>query len=97
MTYGLPCPDQSFDTVVACDCLEHIPVQIAQTVILEMTRLARQRVIITLPIGEKTSPNIDHVWEPSISGVQEMLSVYANWKANIEVTDDFLLIKVERE
>lgn len=44
--------DNSFDTVLSVDCLEHIPHQLYSQVFAEMLRVAKKQVIISLPCGE---------------------------------------------
>jgi len=48
----LPFADNSFDTVLSVDCLEHIPHQLHSQVFAEMLRVAKKQVIISLPCGE---------------------------------------------
>jgi glycosyltransferase involved in cell wall biosynthesis/ubiquinone/menaquinone biosynthesis C-methylase UbiE len=44
---SVPCPDKSFDVVSCCELLEHVPDPLV--VLKEAVRLARKRVIITVP------------------------------------------------
>ena len=98
VTFGTPFSDEHFPTVVLGDCLEHMPVSIANRVIDEAIRLAGNRVIITLPRGDAVGPNEDHVWDPSVAGVQDMLKRFEEeWSVSIEETEDFLLICVDRK
>jgi len=54
---GLPFGDNQYQTVVACEFLEHI--EDYHSVLDEMKRVSRGEVIITVPIN---LPNPDHVW-----------------------------------
>lgn len=44
--------DNSFDTVLTVDCLEHIPHDLHAKVFAEMFRVAKKQVIISLPCGK---------------------------------------------
>ena len=48
----LPFPDKHMDTVMACDCLEHLPWADIPGVVQELKRVARRRVLITMPNGD---------------------------------------------
>lgn len=48
----LPFADDSFDVVVSLDMVEHLPQQIRQTSIQELTRVARRLVVLAFPEGD---------------------------------------------
>lgn len=48
---NLPFADNSFDTVLSVDCLEHIPHQLHSQVFAEIFRVAKKQVVISLPCG----------------------------------------------
>lgn len=50
---ALPFADQSFDVVIACEILEHLPEPIYLAARAELARVARRSVIITVPNREK--------------------------------------------
>lgn len=50
---SLPFPDLSFDYVLSVDMLEHVPRERRQAFVAEMLRVARRRVFIAVPCGEK--------------------------------------------
>ena len=47
--HQIPLPDKSFDAVVAFEILEHIPFEQFETALTEIKRVARKRVVISLP------------------------------------------------
>lgn len=49
---ALPYPDKSFDTVMLPDVLEHLEWADVGTAIAEATRVARHRVLVTVPNGD---------------------------------------------
>lgn len=58
---NLQFPDQSFDIVLGCEILEHIwnPLKGAS----ELFRIAREKVVITVPVGEYWLGELTHQWE----------------------------------
>ena len=52
---ALPFADQSFDVVIACEILEHLPQPIYIAARQELARVAKRSVIITVPNREKLS------------------------------------------
>jgi hypothetical protein len=53
----LPFPSKSFDLVLACELIEHIPHSAYSGVLDEITRVAKKYVIITVPYREKLEWN----------------------------------------
>ncbi|NIO49818.1 MAG: methyltransferase domain-containing protein [Candidatus Aminicenantes bacterium] len=53
----LPFPSNSFDLVLACELLEHLPVSIYQDVLDEIARVTKRYIIITVPYQEKLEWN----------------------------------------
>lgn len=75
---SLPFPDKSFDTVMAPETLEHLdfPGGVRQA-IQEVERVARDRVLITIPDGRTDTPdalNFKHAWLFDDAAAQKMLS-----------------------
>lgn len=46
---SIPCANKTYDTVLACQILEHIPFTDVPQALSELARIARQRVIISVP------------------------------------------------
>lgn len=57
----LPFPDQHFDVVVSGETLEHV--QNPFEAMTELFRVARERVVVSLPIGEYWMGERTHIWE----------------------------------
>jgi len=53
----LPFPSNSFDLVLACELLEHLPISIYQDVLDEIARVTKRYIIITVPYKEKLEWN----------------------------------------
>ncbi|MBI4683239.1 MAG: class I SAM-dependent methyltransferase [Nitrospirae bacterium] len=50
---GLPFGKDTFDAVLCCQVLEHIPFDMLPAALSEMHRVARKRVVISVPHGRK--------------------------------------------
>ncbi len=50
---GLPFRNDSFDAIICCQVLEHIPYDKLTVSLSEMQRVARKRVVLSLPHGRK--------------------------------------------
>jgi 2-polyprenyl-3-methyl-5-hydroxy-6-metoxy-1,4-benzoquinol methylase len=48
----VPLTDQSFDTVLLTEILEHVTLEDVPKVLTEAIRIARQRILITIPMGD---------------------------------------------
>ena len=48
----MPFPDDTFDTVVCCQVLEHLPFEAFSAALIEIRRIARNFVVISLPQKE---------------------------------------------
>lgn len=57
---NLPFEDQSFDIALGCEVLEHISNPFKG--LSELFRVAREKVIITLPVGEYWAGELTHQW-----------------------------------
>ena len=48
----LPFPDHSFDATVSMEMLEHLPLPLYPKVLMELTRITRKYVLISVPVNE---------------------------------------------
>lgn len=60
LTEGIPFDDNSFGTVTAVHVLEHVPDDVGLWE--EMKRVASDRVIAMVPIGERDDPDHEHLY-----------------------------------
>lgn len=58
---NIPFPDQSFDIAVSGETLEHVFNPMGA--LRELFRVAKERVVITIPIGEYWLGELTHQWE----------------------------------
>lgn len=57
---ALPFPDQSFDIALGCEVLEHIFNPFKG--LSELFRVAREKVVISVPVGEYWAGELTHQW-----------------------------------
>lgn len=55
---NIPFPDSSFDCVVAHDVIEHLPINVYQKAIHEISRVAKKYIVIAVPYDENLEDNI---------------------------------------
>lgn len=55
---SLPFEDKSFDCVTCFQVLEHIPYPVYETVLNELSRIAKKSIIVSVPYQEKTEQDI---------------------------------------
>ncbi len=98
----LPFSDNSFDTVLLPDILEHAPFQIALKILKEAFRVCRLQILITLPNASREGWNEDsvlggknpeHLWAPTKEKVAELLKGYY-YEAELSSDEAFHLIKI---
>ena len=97
--YGLPFPDAAFDTVMVPEVLEHMDFSDAVNVLRDAFRVAREKVLITLPCagGEDSDPALvhtpDHMWVPDDEHIARLLEGYGGEK---EFRSGFAFISVTK-
>ena len=90
VTKGLPYTNLSFDIVLLTEVLEHIPWDKVEPLVHESLRVARQKVIITLPIKSdiKCACCFKHKWVPTPLKINSILQLLNNPKRE---QDDFFV------
>jgi len=98
----LPFSDNSHDTVLIPDTLEHVPFQIAKQILKESYRVCKIKLLITLPNASTESwsensevggKNPEHIWAPTKEKVNELLKEY-KYEANLSTKEIFWFIKI---
>ncbi|GAB3112035.1 mycofactocin oligosaccharide methyltransferase MftM [Janibacter alkaliphilus] len=94
----VPRADRSVDTVLAVHLLEHLEPEHAGRVIGTACRLARQRVVVAVPLEERPSEQYGHLWAVTLDALQRWADGAAGWCG--EVSEDhggwLVLDRVER-
>lgn len=86
----LPFPDNSFDIVICCEVLEHLPYPIYNKALKEIERVSKNYILISVPNDEKLDYGMikcpkcgcsSHIWRHLRSFNNESLkSVFENFK-----------------
>ena len=94
VTEGIPYSTRSFDVVLLTEILEHIPWRKVKFIVEESLRVAKRKVLITLPtgLGPECSECFKHRWATSEHKIKQIL----RWlpKANVERDNSFVYIEV---
>lgn len=71
---GINKPDNSFDTVIATEILEHFDEP--EKIVKELARVAKNKIIITVPNKENGLKSREHVWLFNVSDIHDMFGKY---------------------
>ena len=82
----VPRADRSVDTVLAVHLLEHLEPEHAFRVIATACRLARQRVVVAVPLEERPSEQYGHLWAVTLEALQRWADGAPGWCG--EVSED---------
>lgn len=84
--HGLPFPDKSFSTVILAEMLEHLPFDVAKEMLKEACRIAKGKVLLTMPFAGddyKEDPDrirmvesTDHLWFVTVDNLEKLLEGY---------------------
>jgi len=69
--YSLPFADKSFDTVTLLEVLEHL--ERPEVAVSEALRVARRRVVITVPAKGHMTETPGHIWDFAVQDIVSML------------------------
>lgn len=85
---GLSFADNSFDTVMLPDILEHISMEYVLSIIMKSLKIATNKVLITLPLEEKKAHCFKHKWVPQISNVLDICKTLFIGGLKVEFSSD---------
>ena len=100
--FGLPFPENYFDTVLAADVLEHMDFPDAVFVLREAIRVCRDRTLVTLPCanGDDYDEGLvhtpDHKWIPDLEKVSRLLHKAECSASTMVLEGGFVLIRVDK-
>lgn len=63
---------KTYDTVLLCEILEHLPYEDVPRAIAEARRVCRKKILITLPVGEHVT-SVRHQWVLTKTRLDELL------------------------
>lgn len=95
---NLPFPDSYADTVMACDVLEHLPWDDVSKALREARRVAKQRVLITIP-DERNIPDstcFKHLWLATSEKVKAIAREFPSDKVTVGRKYGFILMEVRK-
>lgn len=94
----LPFPDNYVDTVLLTDVVEHIPWEDVPKALKEARRVAKQKVLITVPDGRNIpdSTCFKHIWICSTEKVKAMAAEFPYGKVTIDRKRGFILMEVTK-
>ena len=94
----LPFPDNHIDTVLLTEILEHLPWEDVSKAIKEVKRVARLKVLVTVPNGTYATPeatSLKHQWRADSLRQQSIKKMLAPWEIKSErVTLGFFMLEV---
>ena len=70
----IPKPDKSFDIVVSTEVIEHM--DSPEHFIKELARVARNKIIITTPYGDKSCDSGEHMWAFWLDDLYNLMKPY---------------------
>jgi len=71
---GIDKPDKSYDIIVCSEVLEHL--DLPESAVKELVRLARKKVIITVPYKDEAVKSTEHVWSFDLDDLYNLLSPF---------------------
>jgi ubiquinone/menaquinone biosynthesis C-methylase UbiE len=93
----LPLQDNFADTVMVPECLEHLPWEDVPRALSEALRVARKKVLLTMPNAEyatKTSATFKHAWLLTQERFQALLNLLEGHQVRFERNYFWVLIEV---
>ncbi|MBV9205787.1 MAG: class I SAM-dependent methyltransferase [Actinobacteria bacterium] len=88
---ALPVGDRAVDTVLAVHVLEHLPAGASGLALTQLRRVARQRVVIAVPLEPVPDPVFGHVQAFDLPRLAE-LGAAPGWAAAVDTADGGWLV-----
>jgi len=88
---ALPIGDMAVDTVLAVHVLEHLPAEASAPALAQLRRVARQRVVIAVPLEEVPDPTFGHLQAFDLPRLAE-LGPDPGWSRTVHAADGGWLI-----
>lgn len=88
----LPASDESADTVLAVHVLEHLPAGTTARALAQLRRVARQRVIIAVPLEQVPDPVFGHLQAFDLPRLVRMGAQAPGWRYSVHGADGGWLV-----
>jgi len=88
---ALPVGDAAVDTVLAVHVLEHLPTEVSALALAQLRRVARQRVVIAVPLEEVPDPVFGHVQAFDLPALARLGSA-PGWSRAVHAADGGWLV-----
>lgn len=88
---ALPLGDRAVDTVLLLHVLEHLPPPVADAVLVEALRAARQRVVVAVPVEDAPDPVFGHVQTFDLPALAR-LGARTGWSVSLADADGAWLV-----
>ena len=88
---ALPVADQAVDTVLAVHVLEHLPAEACRPALAQLRRVARDRVVIAVPLEQTPDPTFGHLQAfdlPRLAGIGDA----PGWSRAVHAADGGWLV-----
>ncbi len=88
----LPLADRSVDAVILLHVLEHLPAPAGAAAVAEALRVARQRVVLAVPLEPEPDPTYGHVVAFTLTGLADLGAAVPQWSAAVAEGDGGWLV-----
>ena len=89
---ALPAGDQTVDTVLAVHVLEHLPARVTASALAQLRRVARQRVVIAVPLEEVPDPTFGHLQAFDLPRLARLGAEAPGWSGAVHAADGGWLV-----
>jgi SAM-dependent methyltransferase len=89
---ALPVGDQTVDTVLAVHVLEHLPARVTAPALAQLRRVARQRVVIAVPLEDVPDPTFGHLQAFDLPRLARLGAGAPGWSGTVHAADGGWLV-----